>query len=49
MGLFSLPAFSIFTGDCQNARHPEEAKVKVGGLTTLLWIKPVFGVCGELW
>ena len=27
----------------------DEAEVNSGGWTTLLWIKQVFGVCGELW
>jgi hypothetical protein len=28
---------------------PAKSKVNSGGWTTLLWIKRVFGVCGELW
>jgi hypothetical protein len=31
------------------AVFPGEANVNSGGLTTFLWIKRFFGVCGELW
>jgi hypothetical protein len=33
----------------RNTGHPVDAKVKIKGLTSSLWIRPIFGVCGELW
>jgi hypothetical protein len=33
----------------QQRRLSGENKCHSGGLTTILWIKRFFGVCGELW
>jgi len=37
------------TADPGGGCFSRQGKVNSGGQTTLLWIKQVFGVCGELW
>jgi hypothetical protein len=49
MGLFSFYPTMPFPLGFGSGVVAGEAEVNSGGWTTLLWIKQVFGVCGELW
>jgi hypothetical protein len=49
MGLFSLCSIPDFWLEVSLGVLSERTKVNRRGSTTLLWIKRVFGVCGELW
>jgi hypothetical protein len=48
-GAFFFRHYSMRTADPGGGCFSRQGKVNSGGQTTLLWIKQVFGVCGELW
>jgi hypothetical protein len=49
MGLFSFADTPVLFSNCALKPVLMGRKVNRCGRTTSLWIKRVFGICGELW
>jgi hypothetical protein len=49
LSLLSLPFHPSLISNSVCGLLSREGKVKSRGLTTLLWISLIFGICGELW